>query len=486
MNREYFLKKADENLPPLNIRTLRPRTDPINVNTGDSFVLDLGEHAVGYLSFKLDNVDDFIDAPVSLTVKLCEDMREVDDDFSTYCGSLARTWLQQETILIDYPQTVDMPRRYACRYIKITVNHTNKPITLSDFCFKASTSADMDALEKIQSTDPLINEIDRISAVTLRDCMQAVFEDGPKRDRRLWIGDLRLEALCNYYTFKNYALVRRCLYLFAAGELNKLGFLPSYVYDTPYYFAGRAHIADYALLYVVTLCDYFEHTNDFDTLSDLIDLCRSQLDSFEALLDDRLIVTAQEGWFSFIDWCPNLSGLTSLMGVYLYTLDRFSSLLHTVGHPDYDRYVSLLARVRRAAKEHLFDKEKGAFINSLDGCQKSVHSQVWMILGGVVDGDEAVTALTRTLFDRSAKQPVTPYMWHYVAEAELKLGLKDEALALIKKFWGGMVSCGADTFYEAYVPDDPDFSPYGDRMVNSLCHAWSCTPAYFIRKYNLY
>lgn len=29
------------------------------------------------------------------------------------------------------------------------------------------------------------------------DCMQSVFEDGPKRDRRLWLGDLRLQALAS-------------------------------------------------------------------------------------------------------------------------------------------------------------------------------------------------------------------------------------------------------------------------------------------------
>ena len=45
--------------------------------------------------------------------------------------------------------------------------------------------------------------------------MQDVFEDGPKRDRRLWIGDLRLQARTNYATFKNYDLVKRCMYLFA-------------------------------------------------------------------------------------------------------------------------------------------------------------------------------------------------------------------------------------------------------------------------------
>ena len=40
----------------------------------------------------------------------------------------------------------------------------------------------------------------------------------------------------------------------------------------------------------------------------------------------------------------------------------------------------------------------------------------------------------------------------------------------------------ADTFYEVFVPDEPDVSPYGDKMMNSMCHAWSCTPSYFIRR----
>ena len=76
-------------------------------------------------------------------------------------------------------------------------------------------------------------------------------------------------------------------------------------------------------------------------------------------------------------------------------------------------------------------------------------------------------------------------MRHYVIEAMLKLGMKSEAVQYLKKYWGGMVELGADTFWEAYIPDDLDFSPYKDRMINSLCHAWSCTPSYFIRKYGL-
>ena len=82
-------------------------------------------------------------------------------------------------------------------------------------------------------------------------------------------------------------------------------------------------------------------------------------------------------------------------------------------------------------------------------------------------------------------KPFTPYMHHYALLALCKVGLFDKAEAYIKNIWGGMIELGADTFFEAYVPGDPDFSPYDDRKVNSMCHAWSCTPTYFIRKYNL-
>ena len=192
-----------------------------------------------------------------------------------------------------------------------------------------------------------------------------------------------------------------------------------------------------------------------------------------------------DGWFSFIDWCPGLEKLTALQGVYLYTLERFSELLKAIGDEDFKKYSSLLSQVRSACKKHLYDKNAKAFINDLDKKQFSVHSQIWMILGGVISGEEAKNLLIFSLDNENAKQPVTPYMRHYVTEAMLKLGMKDNAVQYLKNLWGGMIDLGADTFWEAYVPDNPDFSPYDDRKGNSLCHAWSCTPSYFIRKYGL-
>ena len=142
-----------------------------------------------------------------MIIKFGENMREINDDFSLYNGTLSKTWLQEEIINLDFPQKMTLPRRYACRYIKITVEKTTRPIRLFDFSFRASTSAEVSLLKSANTKDTLLGKIDSVATNTLKECMQTYFEDGPKRDRRLWIGDLRLEALANYYTFNNLDIV---------------------------------------------------------------------------------------------------------------------------------------------------------------------------------------------------------------------------------------------------------------------------------------
>ncbi len=481
--KEYFLQKAQENFPKMFYEDIKPIAEKTIFVSGDSVVLDLGNHYVGKFSFSMDVADDFITAPVHLAIRFGEDMREINDDFDAYKGTLAQAWLQEERVIVDYPQMVQLTRRYACRYIKITVKEARRPLVLDNFCFTASTSADHSKLKQVHIADERLRKIDEVSVNTLKECMQTFMEDGPKRDRRMWIGDLRLEALVNYCTFDNLDIIRRCLYLFAAGEYDQLGFMPSFVYETPYFFSGRDHIADYALLYVVAVCDYYNHSKDTKTVLDLVDVCKEQLESMHNILDDRGIVIKQEGWFTFIDWCPGLQALTSLHGVYMYALNKFIGLLDTLDDFDREKYEKELKHQKEVVRKYLFNEEKAVFENDVDGRQLSVHSQVWMILGGALSKEEGRYALQATLDNEGAKQPVTPYMRHYVMEAMLKLEMKDEAIDYLKKIWGAMVDMDADTYFEVYVPGDPEFSPYSDRMVNSLCHAWSSTPAYFIRNY---
>ena len=77
----------------------------------------------------------------------------------------------------------------------------------------------------------------------------------------------------------------------------------------------------------------------------------------------------------------------------------------------------------------------------------------------------------------------TPYMFHYFIDALMENNRRDLALFYMKAYWGEMIHDGADTFFELYGLTDRYASPYGSPLVNSYCHAWSGTPAYFIRKY---
>lgn len=478
----YFLNKARKNYPPMFYREIRPMPEGVTCKKNFEFVLDLGNHYVGKFSFSMDNVDDFISAPVRVTVRFAEDLRELNGDFSAYKGNLCASWLQEEVLNIEFPGDVTMERRYSCRYIKFTVKDARRLVKFDNFCFTASTSADERNCIPAKIDDPMLKRIDDVAVYTLKECMQTCFEDGPKRDRRMWIGDLRLQALANYCTFNNRMLVRRCLYLMAATDVNDLGFMSAYIHDKPYFFSGRDHIADYAMFYVCTLCDYFEHTGDRETAQDLLAVCKGQMQAFANVLDEKGIVVNQPGWFAFIDWNKGLQKLTALQGVYLYTLEKFAAMLKALGDEEAAAYAQQLTKIRQASYNHLFDEKTGLFINETDGYNKSVHSQVFMILGGVIGDEQGRKALMTMLRDPEACQPNTPYMQHYVVEAMLKLGMVQEAKKYMTAFWGGMVEAGADTFWEAYVPGDPDFSPYGDHLVDSLCHAWSCTPTYLIRK----
>ena len=480
----YYLQKADENLPVLHKTVIRPTTEEKPMAGGDSLVLDLGNHYVGYLSFKVWHANWYNDAPLRLELYYCETARELEDDCDDYHGSLCRSWLQDEIINIDFPGVHTIPRRHAARYVRIKVLCTSQPVILSEFTFEAETSADMTALKPCGVTDSELAAIDRVAVHTLRNCMQRVFEDGPKRDRRLWIGDLRLEALANYYTFGNLELTRRCLYLFGAADRNQYGVMPGYVYENPIFVSGYWTILDYGFMFVNTLCDLYSHTGDADTFRDLYPVAKGILDSAEAHKDEQGMIDTTCG-DAFIDWCPGLHKHAALEGVYLYTLKLWSEALEAQGNPEAATYRARLEAGRAAARQTFYDEEKGAFINPRDEYQYSVHATAWMVLGGVLQGEEAKRVLLDVIHAENSVKPFTPYMHHYAVDALFLVGERAEAEQYIRRIWGGMVKDGADTFFEAYVPDDPEFSPYGDRKMNSHCHAWSCTATYFIRKYGL-
>jgi alpha-L-rhamnosidase len=130
----------------------------------------------------------------------------------------------------------------------------------------------------------------------------------------------------------------------------------------------------------------------------------------------------------------------------------------------------------------MFDPEKNLFVTGES--EYNIASQVWMVLSHVMSDEmnrKIMESTVNNLFP--VRNIATPYMYHHIVEALFEAGLRDEAVSLMKDYWGKMISLGADTYWEAFDPEKPDYSPYGSPIVNSYCHAWSCTPVYLIRRY---
>jgi hypothetical protein len=449
---------------------------------GDSVIIDFEGHRTGYLSFRLATEGREPDAPVRLRFTFGEVPTDVAEPFYPYKGELSEAWLPDELINVDYlPQSVRMPRRYAFRYVKIEVLDTSPEfrIRFEDLKAHAVTSARGSPAPLAKET-PLMQRIDAVSIATLRDCMQTTFEDGPRRDRRLWVGDLRLQALTNYHTFKANDVVRRCLYLFAALPRAD-GLVAACVFEKPAARYGGLHIVDYAALFNVTLFDYVEATGDVATGRDLWPAALRQLEIIGSDVNAEGLYVDPKNMWIFIDWSDKLDRNAAIQGVLIYAWQKTLALARRIGKEgDVADYAGRTDRMIAAARKHYWDAARRVFVSGPNR-QISWASQAWMAIAGVSSRRESADAMRKAVGDPNAVKPVTPYLYHYVVEGMLAGGLRKEARALMESYWGGMIAAGADTFWEIYDPAEPLRSPYGDIHINSYCHAWSCTPSYLLR-----
>jgi hypothetical protein len=450
---------------------------------GDAIVLDFGTHLTGHLGLTLRGEGRGIDAPARLKLTFGEVPGEVAEPFDPYKGWLSRAWLQDEIINVDVlPATIELPRRYAFRYVKIEVVATSPNYALRIAGVKAAalTSGAAPVPPLAASMPERFRQIDEVSVRTLRDCMQTVFEDGPKRDRRLWIGDLRLQALTNSVTIRNFDLVKRCLLLFA-GLPREDGLVPACVFEDPTPLRGHEYIMDYAALYAAAVVDYAEAANDWDTAMALWPTVKRQMELITKYVSADGIFADPGGWWIFIDWSEPLERTAAMHGVLLYSLRYALKLAQRAGAPESGAYAHLIESMTLGGRRAFYDASQGLFVSGPKR-QVSWATQAWMTLSGVASATEGARALAAVNGMQTAVRPGAPYLYHYVADAMITCGLRREALDLIEWYWGGMVKAGADTFWEVYDPSNPLLSPYGNVLTNSYCHAWSCTPAYLLRR----
>ena len=507
---QAFLDKAAALEPVLNKRVIRPErmvtveenqnhqpivreAEPMQTlgeksfRKGDKVIFDFGDHQVGYVSFTAVPVGSHFDAPAYLRLKFAEVPEEFLDDSREYKGWLSSSWIQEEYLHIDLlPAQVSLPRRYAFRYVQIEVLDTSPKYALKfrNVSCDYVSAVEMDTVEPLGAKDELLNQMDRVSVKTLMDCMQSVFEDGVKRDRRLWLGDLRLQARANYVTFKNYDMVKRCLYMFAGMTFSD-GRIGACFFHEPDMRVDDTYLMDYALFFGPVLWDYYEASGDLETVRELYPQAMEQIDiCLTTMLDENHVVVDQgDAFWCFLDWGEGLNKQAGAQAVLIYTMRyaiRLAKLLEDGARLTFLEKQSDI--LKKAAVKAFWDEKQEMFVSG-ENRQVSWATQIWMILARVFDQEKSRELIRRTMQINPRIRMVTPYMYHHYMDALIRCGEEELALEEMKRYWGEMIHDGADTFWELYNPYNKNESPYGSSMVNSYCHAWSCTPTYLLRKF---
>ena len=478
--------KTENVYPDVNKKDDIKNLSSYHLAKGDKICLDFGDHQVGYVTLKLNSVGSPQDAPAFFRLKFAEIAKEITEDSKDYDGWISRGWIQEEYIHVDVlPAKVKLPRRYSFRYMELRVIDTSAKFQLKINGISCDTvsAVDMESVKPVDFGDPLLNQIDLVSRKTLKECMQDVFEDGPKRDRRMWLGDLRLQARANYYTFKNYDLAKRCMYIFA-GLLFNEGKLSACVFTEPEMEPDDTYLLDYALFFSSVLLDYYEATDDLETLRDLYDVAIDQIRIAMTQLNEKNVVEdLGDAFWCFLDWGDGLNKQAGATAVLIYCI-RYGIRLAKILDKQED--ISWLeekqAMLKEAAVKEFWDEELGMFVSGPDR-QASWATQIWMILARVFDKETNCKLIHHVMEVNPRIRMVTPYMYHHYIDALIRCDEKELALEEMKRYWGEMIHDGADTFWELYNPYNREESPYGSSMVNSYCHAWSCTPTYFLRKF---
>ncbi len=463
------------------VRRIAPggKIPEIILQQGQSFTVDFGETLVGRIKVAIRTRSGNNDSPLRLRFYAAELPFEVASNPDDCHGQLSRAWLQDEIVNFDIlPGEFQLPRRYSLRYLRIDVLASAGGISF-DHISVVAEAAEMGIPPAPAGLSPEHAAIDQAGLRTLRNCMQLVMEDGPKRDRRLWLGDLRLQALPNSVSYQRYDLIERSLLLLAAAADDD-GLVPGCVFIEPQLRRGN-DLVDYSLLLAAVVDDLVRDSGNLELGRSLYPLAIRQFELKRSHFDANGLYRIESPGWHFIDWAE-FDRQTAIQGVYIYSLKALARLATRLQLPEdaakFQKEADLLAG---ALRRFCYDDKRCLMLSGVKH-DISYAGQIWPILAGIFTPQEAAAMLNAVENIPQATRPATPYMHHHLLEAYVFANQHDKAAKLLDSYWGSMIKNGADTFWEAYIPGNDFLSPYNDPLLNSACHAWSCTTSYFLRK----
>jgi hypothetical protein len=474
-------RAADDALPAFRHEHLRARA-PLHLEPGASRLVDFGEELVGHLTVQGDG-------PLRVTLAPGESELEARDFDERTENPLRPAGLVSAGTWRD-------ARRSALRYVSAR-NDGVAPVTI-----EVGLDAFEVALEsrgEFRCADPLLEQIYTVARRTVLRCTHDFVEDGPKRDRLLWLGDLAATADVFGLGIGDLRPLRRSLLLAASVQLRN-GALPG-VCPHP----NDLVLADYVPLWIVAARDYVTHSGDLDTAALLLPTIRRAVQYLTERIGPEGLVGPEEetDWWVFLDWdrrepfgspVEKRGYVVVLSLMTAAALDAGSDVAGWLGRErEGATWRTQAATLREHVSERAWNDDVRAVVDWVRGGERTRHvsrfTNAWALLAGL--GDAARRAAMADLLAHPAgraEPTTTGYGQAYNVAALFEARHPEVALALVRRYWGSMLERGATTFWESFDPEEDratELDLYGRRYGVSRCHGWSGAIAGTLVKYVL-
>jgi len=326
-------------------------------------------------------------------------------------------------------------------------------------------------LGSFKSNDERLNRIWLTAAYTVHLNMQEYLWDGIKRDRLIWLGDMHPEVMTIMSVFGNNPVVPQSLDL-ACRQ-----------YPLPQWLNG---MSAYSMWYLIIQKEWYLHYGDLEFMQKHRDYIVGLIN----LIVSKINEDGSETFGSkFLDWpsSPNKSGVESgYRALLVWALKDAIDLCRILNQPEAARQCEQgIQRINRQIKDPNGLKQAAAL----------------MAIAGTMDAAKACDQYVSV----DGAKGFSTFYGYYMLQAQAMAGQYQNALDIIRQFWGGMLDMGATTFWEDFNLDwtkdvtridelpvagkkdiHGDFGDYcypGYR--HSLCHGWSSGPAAWLSEHVL-
>ena len=317
--------------------------------------------------------------------------------------------------------------------------------------------------------DALLSDIYRTAKRTVDLCATGDYVwDGIKRDRLVWIGDMHPEML---------ALTT--LYGRVPSLENSIRFMK----DTTPPEAWMCGIVTYSAWWLATLADYTEITGAIDFAAPLLPYAQATVRHLLSIVSEAGDIETDGRLF--VDW-PTKGKEDEADGVraiLLLAAKKAAALFASMAYPTKEA----VALVARLSKQPILVRSS-----------MQVVGLKYMATGALEPSDVAI------LREKGARGMST-FMSYYILTAYARYLGKDAAIAVMKEYYGAMLSRGATTFFEDFdllwlagssrideLPAEGESDLHGDfgaycylGFRHSLCHGWSAGILRFMKDCDL-